>query len=762
MIFRETQPDIFDLSRKQLFLRSPFSTTPIANVKQPSILEAGAGIQEGLEKVPGVKRVGEGLRAARESSEKAFQETLDTPASMAFEAIHGRKPTPEELAEVPKVSFDVGILQKVKNIPKAIQALKGVKTAEELLKENVIRPKTQGFGKDRFWEYRDEKGIFTVAPSKEMAVERSNEILGKKSVAEARKFKSAEEFVGAQPKLYHGTSAKEFDQFSGINYFTKDPKEAQGFAQGVHLGGGKGGTIRIIEATHPMKNVKNIDDVVSEALIEGNLDETIAKELKIAQKEGYDTLSFTHPSNYTDGEFTAYVPVNNSLIKTKSQLTDFYNQVTNVDTGSQTYYHGTSKEGAGAILKEGKLRPSEGSAGKGIYLSPKEEGAKILGKGKGEVVEVRLAKDSRILESTDSLYDEIGIEVSRGTPFNSPEYRNKFNKKVIDAGYDAIRFGESELLVLNPEKAVVGSGDKIPQLYHGTDAENVAKIREEGFRAGRFPAHGYPQGVYFTTTKEEAKLYGDIIKAETKLRPSEFFDVSDVAKLRDLEGDKYLREINNIIRKAAKEKGVEIPRPSLSQVREYKEVTGDLPKDFLDISDLKTEVLKKMGYKGFIAPDKAIGEEIIIFDPKDITTAGRARISTILGTGATIAATAVGSLIPSGEYDVEAPERMETKEDFDKQLDIVLQAIPGLKDNPVLGDIRPEERGEKGSTKRGENKLPYIYYEGDTMDVLSGNPDRQKRAIEAGWDEGLVNVLGSMGSKMLVKFYEKAQAKTLR
>ena len=42
-------------------------------------------------------------------------------------------------------------------------------------------------------------------------------------------------------------------------------------------------------------------------------------------------------------------------------------------------------------------------------------------------------------------------------------------------------------------------------------------------------------------------------------------------------------------------------------------------KDPLDISDIKTATLQKLGYKGFIAAEKGIGKEIVIFDPKDIS-----------------------------------------------------------------------------------------------------------------------------------------------
>jgi len=47
-------------------------------------------------------------------------------------------------------------------------------TASELKSQNKIRPKSHGLGRGRFWEYRDEKNIWTVAPNKEEAVKRAN------------------------------------------------------------------------------------------------------------------------------------------------------------------------------------------------------------------------------------------------------------------------------------------------------------------------------------------------------------------------------------------------------------------------------------------------------------------------------------------------------------------------------------------------------------------------------------------------------------
>lgn len=119
--------------------------------------------------------------------------------------------------------------------------------------------------------------------------------------------------------LYHGTGAPAFEHFKGITYLTTDPKEASGFAQGVHLGGSTGGETRVMEIRAPLKKIKNIDTEIETGMFDdGKTDsEIIKEELPKAKAEGYDAVSFTHPSNYTDGDFTTFVPVDNAVLKIK-------------------------------------------------------------------------------------------------------------------------------------------------------------------------------------------------------------------------------------------------------------------------------------------------------------------------------------------------------------------------------------------------------------------------------------------------------------
>lgn len=73
--------------------------------------------------------------------------------------------------------------------------------ASDLISENIIRPISHGIGKGRFWEYRDKIGTYTVAPSKEEAIKRANEVIDNKrkeqesmSAGLSRKQKAEAEF----------------------------------------------------------------------------------------------------------------------------------------------------------------------------------------------------------------------------------------------------------------------------------------------------------------------------------------------------------------------------------------------------------------------------------------------------------------------------------------------------------------------------------------------------------------------------------------
>lgn len=147
---------------------------------------------------------------------------------------------------------------------------------------------------------------------------------------EARKFKTAEEFVEAQVNAFHGTSAKEFKQFGGdIQFFTKNADEAKAFATNPILGGGRGiGRARVINVVLPKGKTKDINTLVQKEVAgEGNIDKLFRQQAKIARNEGFEFLSFQHPSTLVGvDDFKTIIALDPSKVKTKQQLIDFHAQ----------------------------------------------------------------------------------------------------------------------------------------------------------------------------------------------------------------------------------------------------------------------------------------------------------------------------------------------------------------------------------------------------------------------------------------------------
>ena len=155
---------------------------------------------------------------------------------------------------------------------------------------------------------------------------------------EARKYKSAEEFVEAQPILYHGTNKKVgFGTGAGINkfeegvFFVDNKQIAEAFSKITpeFLVKEAGGEMKVIEAVVNLSNPKTIN-------YGGKVLKTsLKKEIELAKSEGHDGLIVenvidvpTEALEKTTKPFTETVVFDKSSIKTKQQLTDFYNQAT--------------------------------------------------------------------------------------------------------------------------------------------------------------------------------------------------------------------------------------------------------------------------------------------------------------------------------------------------------------------------------------------------------------------------------------------------
>jgi len=136
--------------------------------------------------------------------------------------------------------------------------------------------------------------------------------------AEARKYKSAEEFVRAQQPVYHGTNAK-FDVFDTGKHGTNIKSEDIGiaFTNTKEEAGGYG---KVKEAYLDFRNPKVLSsgDIVPAIWYDAEAP-NVAKE---ARKAGHDGLIIESKRGQK-----MFVAFDNTRIKTKSQLTSLYNQV---------------------------------------------------------------------------------------------------------------------------------------------------------------------------------------------------------------------------------------------------------------------------------------------------------------------------------------------------------------------------------------------------------------------------------------------------
>lgn len=125
----------------------------------------------------------------------------------------------------------------------------------------------------------------------------------------------------APKTLYHGTAATEFKEFKGITYLTDNKAEAKLFSESIHLGGSQEGKQRVLDVKHSFKKVNDVDEAILDAIESGDLEKTIRNELADAKAEGYDAITFMHPSGTDGADFKVYVPVDNKAVKivTKKQ-----------------------------------------------------------------------------------------------------------------------------------------------------------------------------------------------------------------------------------------------------------------------------------------------------------------------------------------------------------------------------------------------------------------------------------------------------------
>lgn len=208
------------------------------------------------------------------------------------------------------------IIAKTENIPQIAKVLKGVLKGTDEEIQFLAKSLSKVNKEDDVLRIVNSALKAPAVPVKPSAIPKELEPLA----TEARKYKSAEEFVNSQINAYHGTG-KAFDSFDATKrtiqqgesskvgfFFNKDPKEAQVFAREAAFTQKIGTKGEVMPVKLEYKNPKYLPEGQSTAKIERVLQ---------AKKEGFDAVIDDRGN---------IVVFDKSQIKTKSQLTDFYNQ----------------------------------------------------------------------------------------------------------------------------------------------------------------------------------------------------------------------------------------------------------------------------------------------------------------------------------------------------------------------------------------------------------------------------------------------------
>lgn len=175
-------------------------------------------------------------------------------------------------------------------------------------------------------------GEKTTGKSEQKSTSKQRDTVTSSLISEARKYPNAKDFVNAKINAYHGT-ANTFETFSkefiGDNqpadfgdgfYFAKDKKTAKQYAKEA------GGDIIMevyIDLKNPAKNKDITDPDIQNAIDDGMGFKDVGEVLK---EKGFDGIEYTRKDGRI--EYTVYDP---SQIKTRTQLTDIYNEAVTAD-----------------------------------------------------------------------------------------------------------------------------------------------------------------------------------------------------------------------------------------------------------------------------------------------------------------------------------------------------------------------------------------------------------------------------------------------
>lgn len=247
--------------------------------------------------------------------------------------------------------------------------------------------------------------------------------------------------------MYHGTSAPEFSEFNkdGLVYLTRSSDEAKAYSENPIIGGGRGkGESRILEVDVPEGKTRDINNQIQEAMMEGDdIDELIAKAARDAKNDGYDFLSFMHPSTVNDGEFEAIVAVNPSKLGIKKVGA----KGQEIEVDAYRSYFGDNKSGifySQEPLKEyGDKSISKTIKFKNAYKTDGQIQAleDLFGKAEADKF-MKSAEDMNIDLTNPNVREQM-------TDPNFMKWTSELDKKILDElkkrGYDGAIIGDNQI-----------------------------------------------------------------------------------------------------------------------------------------------------------------------------------------------------------------------------------------------------------------------------------------------------------------------------
>lgn len=470
---------------------------------------------------------------------------------------------------------------------------------------------------------------------------------------EARKFKTADEFVKAQPKVYHGTN-KRFEIFdTNKGQESSKPISALGSwfttekGNALNIAKIKGGNT-VIEATIKLNNPKIYPDfktLIKDVEIRGNMWETkelngtlteignIKPVLELKEslvKQGFDGIKIERNTadGVLDSQFIVFDPAN---IKTKSQLEEIWKEAQGISKGKALPRVTPSTEKvvkAEYTLLKDRIRNIASGARKGKVATKKEikglqtelvnqikkelpvdQRGKFITAVKNTQTETQLAKT---LDRVDVAVKEFKVNKALSKELGTRRSKVAFIKKQFELNQTVANEIKKDLGIKDYRKATVEQMDQFIDKLK----ERASFKAKQGFKVGDEPKVTvvsddlYKEAKtikYEKTTKEFGGMIGDALKEVDKLAGA----ISTRLKNISPELKNTLRKYEFNIRNNAKKKLDELKDMYTGAKKFSKEELRELHLAMLNGDEAKTlSIFKKHGIEDELVKARKVLDDL--------------------------------------------------------------------------------------------------------------------------------------------------------